>query len=58
MDYATSRMVAGSSSDEVIYFFNLPNTFSRTIVLGLTKLLTEFNQTKLRVLSPRANYSD
>jgi hypothetical protein len=32
--YATSRKVVGSSPDEVMAFFNLPNPSSRTKSLG------------------------
>jgi hypothetical protein len=39
--YATSRKVAGSISDQVIGFFNLPNPSSRTMALGSTQPLTE-----------------
>jgi hypothetical protein len=35
--YATSQKVAGSNSDEVIGFFNLPNPSSRTMALGSTQ---------------------
>jgi hypothetical protein len=35
--------VAGSISDEVIGFFNLPNPSSRTMALGSTQLLTEIS---------------
>jgi hypothetical protein len=41
-NYATSRKVAVSSPDEVV-FFNLPNSFSRTVALGSTQLLTEMS---------------
>jgi hypothetical protein len=34
-------MAAGSSPDEVIFFFNLPNPSSRTMALGSTQPLTE-----------------
>jgi hypothetical protein len=44
--YATSRKVAGSSTDEVD-FFNLPNPTSRTIALGSTQLLTEMTTRNL-----------
>jgi hypothetical protein len=39
--YATSRKVAGSNSDEVIGFFNLPNPSSHTMALWLIQPLTE-----------------
>jgi hypothetical protein len=39
--YATSRKVAGSAPDEVIFFFNLPNPSSLTMALGSTGPLTE-----------------
>jgi hypothetical protein len=42
MHNATSRKVAGSSSDEVD-FFNLPNPSSRTMTLGSTQPLTEIS---------------
>jgi hypothetical protein len=35
------RKVAGSNPDEVIGFFNLPNSSSRIIALGSTQPLTE-----------------
>jgi hypothetical protein len=41
MHYATIRKVAGSNADEVIGFFNWPNSSSRTMVLGSTEPLTE-----------------
>jgi hypothetical protein len=41
--YATSRKVAGSSPGEMIFFFNLPNPFRRTVALGLTQPLTEMS---------------
>jgi hypothetical protein len=37
---STSRKVKGSSLDEVIEFFNLPNPSIRTMVLGPTLPLT------------------
>jgi hypothetical protein len=37
--YATSRKVAGSIPDEVIWFFNWPNPSSRTMALGSTQPL-------------------
>jgi hypothetical protein len=43
---ATSRKIAGSSSNEVD-FFNLRNPSSRTMVLGLTQPLTETSTRKL-----------
>jgi hypothetical protein len=45
MHYATSRKIAGSSPDEVIEFFNLPYTSSRSMALGFTQLLTDMNTT-------------
>jgi hypothetical protein len=47
--YATSRKVAGSNSDEVIGYFNLPNTSSRTMALGSTQPLTEMSTRNLPV---------
>jgi hypothetical protein len=44
--YATSWKVAGSSPDEVDFFI-LPNTSSRTMVLGSTQPLTEMSTRKL-----------
>jgi hypothetical protein len=42
--YTTSWKVAGSSSDEVIYFFlNLPNPSSRNTALKFTQPLTEMS---------------
>jgi hypothetical protein len=41
--YATSRKIAGSIPDEVIGFFNLPNSSSLIMVLGLTEPLTEMS---------------
>jgi hypothetical protein len=40
---ATSRKVAGSSPDEMIGFFNLPNPSSRNMALGSTQPLTEMS---------------
>jgi hypothetical protein len=40
---AVSRKDTGSSPDEVIKFFTLPDTSSRTIALGLTQSLTEMS---------------
>jgi hypothetical protein len=34
---------AGTISDEVINFFNLPNHYSRTMSLGSTQRLTEMS---------------
>jgi hypothetical protein len=45
--YATSRKVAGSSPDEVNFFFNLPNPSSRTMALGSTQPLTEIGTRNL-----------
>jgi hypothetical protein len=39
--YATSRKVAGSILDEVIAFFNRPNSSGRTVALWSTQPLTE-----------------
>jgi hypothetical protein len=36
----------GSSPDEVIFFFNLPNPSSRTMALGSTPPLTEMSTRK------------
>jgi hypothetical protein len=44
--YATSRKVAGSSSDEVD-FFNLPNPSSPTMTLGSTQPLSEMSTRNL-----------
>jgi hypothetical protein len=44
--YATSRKVADSSPDEVD-FFNLPNSSSRNMALGLTQPLTEMSTRNL-----------
>jgi hypothetical protein len=38
-----SRKVAGSIPDEVIGFFNFPNTSSRIMALGSTQPLTELS---------------
>jgi hypothetical protein len=43
MHYATSWNVAGSSPDEVDFFFNWPNPSSRIMALGLTQPLTEMS---------------
>jgi hypothetical protein len=40
-------MVAGSSPDEVDFFCNLPNTFSRNMALGSTESLTEMSTRNL-----------
>jgi hypothetical protein len=37
----TSRKVAGSIPDEVVIFFSLPNTSSRTVAPEFTQRLTE-----------------
>jgi hypothetical protein len=47
--YATSRKVVGSIVDEGIGFFNLPNSSSRTMALGLTQPLTEISTRNLPV---------
>jgi hypothetical protein len=44
--YATSRKVAGSSTDEVD-FFNLPDPCNRTMDLGSTQPLKEMSARKL-----------
>jgi hypothetical protein len=41
--YDTSRKVAGSSPDEVDFFFNLPNPSTRTLALESTLPLTEMS---------------
>jgi hypothetical protein len=41
--YATSRKVAGSSPDEVDFFFNLSNPSSRIMTQGSTQPLTEMS---------------
>jgi hypothetical protein len=41
--YATTRKFAVSIPDEVIGFFNLPNSSSRTMALGSTPPLTEMS---------------
>jgi hypothetical protein len=43
----TSRKVAGSNPDEVIGFFNWPNTSSRTMALESTQPLTEMSTRNL-----------
>jgi hypothetical protein len=49
--YATSRKVTGSSPDEVIGFFNLPNWNRRTMALDSTQPLIEMSTINLsRVL--------
>jgi hypothetical protein len=44
--YATSRKVAGSSPDKVV-FFNLPNPSSRNMALRSTQTVTEMSTTNL-----------
>jgi hypothetical protein len=44
--YATSRKIAGSISDEVIGFLNLPDSSSRTMALGLTQPPIEMSTRK------------
>jgi hypothetical protein len=44
---ATSRKVAGSIPDQVIGFFNWPNSSSRIVALGSTQPLTEMSTRKL-----------
>jgi hypothetical protein len=46
--YAATRNVAGSSPDEVIVFFSLPNPSSHYMALGLTDVLTEMSTRKIR----------
>jgi hypothetical protein len=45
--YVTNRKVAGSIRDEVIAFFNLPNSSSRTMGQGSNKPLTEMSTRNL-----------
>jgi hypothetical protein len=45
--YATNRKGAGSNSDKVIAFFNLPNPCGRTMALGLIEPLTEMSTRNL-----------
>jgi hypothetical protein len=45
--YATSRKVAGSIPCEVIRFFNLPNSSSRTMTPGSTQPLAEMSTINL-----------
>jgi hypothetical protein len=45
--YATRLKIAGSISDEVIGFFNLPNPSSRIMALGSTQPLTEMSTRNL-----------
>jgi hypothetical protein len=47
MDTVTSRKVAGSIPDEVIWFLSWLNPSSRTVVLGLTQPLTEMGTRNL-----------
>jgi hypothetical protein len=47
MNNATSRKVAGSISDEVTGFFNLPNPSSLSMALGSTQPLTEMSTRNL-----------
>jgi hypothetical protein len=47
--YATSQKVAVSIPNEVTGFFNLPNSSSLTMVLGLTQPLTEMSTRNLPV---------
>jgi hypothetical protein len=48
MHYVTSRKVAAAIPDEAIelFFFNLPNSSSRTMALGFTQPLTEMSTRK------------
>jgi hypothetical protein len=46
-DYTTSRKVAGSIPDEVIGFFNLPNSSSQTMALGSNQPLEELSTRNL-----------
>jgi hypothetical protein len=49
--YATSRKVAGSTPDEVIFFFfNLPNPSGRTRPWGFTQPLTEMNTRNIKTI--------
>jgi hypothetical protein len=45
--YATNLKAAGSSPDEVDFFFNRPNPSSRTMALGSTQPLTEMSTMNL-----------
>jgi hypothetical protein len=45
--YATSRNVAGSSPDEVDFFFNSPNLANRTMALRWAEPLTEMSTRNL-----------
>jgi hypothetical protein len=45
--YAISQKVAGSSPDEIIECFNLPNPSSPTMALGSTQRLTEMSTRNL-----------
>jgi hypothetical protein len=45
--YATNRKVADSIPDEVIGFFNLPNSSSRTVALASAQPLTEMSTRNL-----------
>jgi hypothetical protein len=47
MHYATSRKVAGPIPDEVVGFFNLPHSSSRTMALGSTQSLKEMSARNL-----------
>jgi hypothetical protein len=44
---ATSRKVAGSIADEIIRFFNLPNSCSRSMTMGSTQPVTEMSTRNL-----------
>jgi hypothetical protein len=46
--YAIRRKVAGSISDKVIGFFNLPNPYSHTMALVSTQALTEMSTRNLQ----------
>jgi hypothetical protein len=46
-EYQMLTKVAGSSPDEVDFFFNLPNPFSRTMALGSSQPLTEMSSRNL-----------
>jgi hypothetical protein len=45
--YAISHKVTASTPDEIIGMFNVPNTSSRSMALGLTQLLSEMSTRKL-----------
>jgi hypothetical protein len=41
--YVTSRKLVGLILDDVIFFFNLPNSSARTMALKFTLYVTEMN---------------